>query len=414
MVDSNGDGRADLLIVDTTGDGRPDRPCVCFGVDTTGDGRTDALLADTTGDGQADSLVVDTTGDGLPDTAMAGVMVDISGDGKPDMVLLDDQEIDDPTVSIYGAEPSPQRSLRYPPPPPPRSDALAGGSSSAAVSGLSPAVAAAATGAGLAGPSGLSAALAPEPLKQKAPRAPTSGCGKHGWTQEEDEHIISMVSTLGTKWSKVAAALPGRTDDAVRNRYLRLKRKAPGGEADGATLDMTVTNATKKGDMWTTEEDATICDAVERLGQKWNPIAALLPGRSPNAVRNRYLRVLRPAQLAQLAVPPEGEGPPPPQPPSSPQLSAAQLAPPPPPPLPAAEGAPLCASAAPSRLAPLADAHAVALSPSSIATDPRNAALYLVASSHPTSPGGLASPQTAAEAAAAAVAVAAAAVPLRQ
>eukprot|EP00964_Phaeocystis_antarctica_P113065 scaffold77139_cov61-Phaeocystis_antarctica.AAC.6 len=52
------------------------------------------------------------------------------------------------------------------------------------------------------------------------------------------------------------------------------------------------------GDMWTAEEDETICDAVERLGQKWAPIAALLPGRSPNAVRNRFLRVLRPNQLA--------------------------------------------------------------------------------------------------------------------
>jgi hypothetical protein len=43
---------------------------------------------------------------------------------------------------------------------------------------------------------------------------------------------------------------------------------------------------------------------VERLGQKWAAIAALLPGRSPNAVRNRFLRVLRPNQPAALA----GEG----------------------------------------------------------------------------------------------------------
>ena len=55
------------------------------------------------------------------------------------------------------------------------------------------------------------------------------------------------------------------------------------------------------GDMWTAEEDEAICDAVERLGQKWAPIAALLPGRSPNAVRNRFLRVLRPSQLAAQA-----------------------------------------------------------------------------------------------------------------
>ena len=29
-----------------------------------------------------------------------------------------------------------------------------------------------------------------------------------------------MVGSMGTKWSKVAAALEGRTDDAVRNRCL--------------------------------------------------------------------------------------------------------------------------------------------------------------------------------------------------
>ena len=63
MIDSTGDGQADLLFVDTTGDGQPDRPCHSYGVDTTGDGRTDALLADTNGDGQADSLVLDTTVD---------------------------------------------------------------------------------------------------------------------------------------------------------------------------------------------------------------------------------------------------------------------------------------------------------------------------------------------------------------
>ena len=34
--------------------------------------------------------------------------------------------------------------------------------------------------------------------------------------------------SYGPKWSKIAAVLPGRTDDAVRNRYLRLQRKKPG------------------------------------------------------------------------------------------------------------------------------------------------------------------------------------------
>ena len=44
------------------------------------------------------------------------------------------------------------------------------------------------------------------------------------------------------------------------------------------------------GDMWTTEEDALILDGVARFGQRWRTIVELLPGRTVNAVRNRYLR----------------------------------------------------------------------------------------------------------------------------
>ena len=46
----------------------------------------------------------------------------------------------------------------------------------------------------------------------------------------------------------------------------------------------------KKGDMWTAEEDAQIMDGVTRFGQKWQLISANVPGRSANAVRNRFLR----------------------------------------------------------------------------------------------------------------------------
>ena len=36
---------------------------------------------------------------------------------------------------------------------------------------------------------------------------------------------MRMVQLTGQKWSFIACALPGRTDDAVRNRYLRLQKK---------------------------------------------------------------------------------------------------------------------------------------------------------------------------------------------
>jgi len=44
------------------------------------------------------------------------------------------------------------------------------------------------------------------------------------WNDEEDEQFIDLVAQLGTKWSEVNAALgTGRADNALKNRYSRLR-----------------------------------------------------------------------------------------------------------------------------------------------------------------------------------------------
>ena len=129
------------------------------------------------------------------------------------------------------------------------------------------------------------------------------GKGKQGWTHEEDELIVSMVQANGTRWRQIAARLPGRSDDAVRNRHLRLegiKRKMSGGALSGAagssgkvfvtSEDLKAIEVAKGGDMWSPEEDDIISAGVNMHGRKWQLIAQQLPGRSPNAVRNRYDR----------------------------------------------------------------------------------------------------------------------------
>ena len=111
------------------------------------------------------------------------------------------------------------------------------------------------------------------------PRRAHAAANRVGWSKDEDEFILDRVHAQGMQWSVIASALPGRTDDAVRNRYLRLVKRAETGDVKAGA-----------GDMWTNEEDIAILDGVAQHGFKWMQIALALPGRSANAVRNRYLR----------------------------------------------------------------------------------------------------------------------------
>ena len=44
------------------------------------------------------------------------------------------------------------------------------------------------------------------------------------WTEEENRIILASVRRLGTQWDLVAAQLPSRTADAVRNQCHRLQK----------------------------------------------------------------------------------------------------------------------------------------------------------------------------------------------
>ena len=150
---------------------------------------------------------------------------------------------------------------------------------------------------------------------------------------------------MGVRWRVIAAMLPGRSDDAVRNRWNRLQESmretAARGEGLSGLYDKpktgykcskcglpkrnhvcTFRNILGEGDdadrlrgkgpagavshgkrrseaaddsklrvSWTKHEDETIRMCVRRVGPRWSLIAGELPGRTEHAVRNRWHRL---------------------------------------------------------------------------------------------------------------------------
>ena len=54
------------------------------------------------------------------------------------------------------------------------------------------------------------------------------------WTTLEDQKIVEAVRLLGKRWPEIAALLPGRTTDGVRNRWQRLESYGQGEPEEGA------------------------------------------------------------------------------------------------------------------------------------------------------------------------------------
>jgi hypothetical protein len=99
---------------------------------------------------------------------------------------------------------------------------------------------------------------------------------KGSWTREEDELIIKFVQEKGTKdWTKLATLLPGRIGKQCRERWRN-------------HLDPDVNR-----EPWTENEDHILIDMYEKIGSKWVKIADHLPGRSDNAIKNRWNSTLK-------------------------------------------------------------------------------------------------------------------------
>jgi len=89
------------------------------------------------------------------------------------------------------------------------------------------------------------------------------------WTAKEDKMIVRLHDD-GLKWADIAQNLPGRLGEHIRDRYINF-------------LDPTLIKTP-----WTEAEDRILFAQQKVVGNKWTAISAMLPGRSENAVKNRW------------------------------------------------------------------------------------------------------------------------------